>query len=159
MTAYLTGWLTLGGKPAEQVVVAAGHGRASIFVGVESGKVYKQEKGGWLMFHVQPATASEAAEPDRTAMATTTHEPDAVTDAVAIEAGMFSTPADGIAKLKAYMNQRGISYGELSRALGHDDSSQVSRWMNLRVEPRTSTLHEIQRALATIGPEERGKRG
>lgn len=62
----------------------------------------------------------------------------------------FQSPRNYVRTLKRYMKENGISYGALSRALGHDDSSQVSRWMNGRVEPRLSSLNEIQRALAKI---------
>lgn len=62
----------------------------------------------------------------------------------------FPTPREHIRQLKRYMKDNGISYGELGRAMGHTDKSQVSRWMSERVEPRISTLQKIERAIKKI---------
>lgn len=62
----------------------------------------------------------------------------------------FLSPKALVRQLRDYLKEKDISYGEVARAMGHQDSSQVSRWMNLRVEPRLSSLTDIQKAIEKI---------
>ena len=57
---------------------------------------------------------------------------------------------DYLKKLRRRLRRAGISYGELARELGLE-TTQVSRWMNLRVtDLRVSTINELEAAVAAI---------